>query len=49
MQDAVITQKQKDILAKEIQKGLDDIKFGRISNALTFINMLIAKYESNET
>ena len=40
-----IARKQKEIMNAEIQKGLDDVKAGRVSDALTFMDELISKYE----
>lgn len=40
-----IARKQKEIMNAEIQKGLDDVKAGRVSDALIFMDELISKYE----
>lgn len=40
-----MAKKRKDVINAEIKKGLDDTKAGKVSDGLTFIDELIAKYE----
>lgn len=40
-----IAKKRQDVINAEIQKGLDDVKAGRVSDALTFMDELIEEYE----
>ena len=40
-----MAKKRKDIINAEIKKGLDNVKEGRVSDGLAFIDELITEYE----
>lgn len=45
MTDEIIRKERIKMLNAEIQKGLDDVKAGRVSDGMAFIDDLIAEYE----
>lgn len=40
-----MAKKRKNVIESEIKKGLDDVKAGRVSDGLAFMDELIKKYE----
>ena len=40
-----MAKKIKNVIESEIKKGLDDVKAGRVSDGLAFMDELIKKYE----